>query len=559
MTTDVKGKGKSSKAPPPPKAKGAQKGYDDAKKACYEDQVKPEVQPESKALRKPVPREALKQLPELQLFDGCWESSEKLAEVLGLHKSALEIPRKPDKPVPAWSTIVATTLACQALQRCISLVGEEHQFAAAGRSEAMAVASEHSDLGDKLLDKAGEWLEAAWEKASSLVRPRQRMELDLKVKTIMQEQLPLLQWKAQLKAKMSIHKTCAVCGSEYTAAVDKCMKCFPPEQPIHVDSEHDKWRLLPPAPLHVDWRQCEGALHLEGGSGGVTLLRLQEGVLVLKKQRMTAAAEFLAIQVAKAVGIRVADMRLISWADPEYSEIKEAIRKTPSFSKNPLLGIWRSTEFLGILEYIPGCTVQGPEVQRRLQEMQPDSLKTFWFQVGEIVAFDALINNVDRVPLLWDNEGNTANLMVLDDSAASQNVIGIDQAVAAIVAAGPGRERFLSRLKELAEALFLQRWKDSPSVSARLDRVADCFMLSCGVQVDKSTFMAGLLKGLTTVADLMEAGTLASALDEAIAKAEEIFRPATVDTGHKELPLMRDFLLATADTIVAARRAASAA
>lgn len=34
--------------------------------------------------------------------------------------------------------------------------------------------------------------------ASSLVRPRQRMELDLKVKTIMQEQLPLLQWKARL-------------------------------------------------------------------------------------------------------------------------------------------------------------------------------------------------------------------------------------------------------------------------------------------------------------------------------------------------------------------------
>ena len=28
-------------------------------------------------------------------------------------------------------------------------------------------------------------------------------------------------------------------------------------------------------------------------------------------------------------------------------------------------------------------------------------------QVGEIVAFDALINNVDRVPLLWDNEGMT--------------------------------------------------------------------------------------------------------------------------------------------------------
>ena len=34
--------------------------------------------------------EALKQLPELQLSDGCWESSEKLAEVcLGRLKSCL--------------------------------------------------------------------------------------------------------------------------------------------------------------------------------------------------------------------------------------------------------------------------------------------------------------------------------------------------------------------------------------------------------------------------------------------------------------------------------------
>lgn len=29
----------------------------------------------------------------------------------------------------------------------------------------------------------------------------------------------------------------------------------------------------------------------------------------------------------------------------------------------------------------------------------------FFGQVGEIVAYDALINNVDRIPLLWDNEG----------------------------------------------------------------------------------------------------------------------------------------------------------
>jgi hypothetical protein len=34
-----------------------------------------------------------------------------------------------------------------------------------------------------------------------------------------------------------------------------------------------------------------------------------------------------------------------------------------------------------------------------------DLRKKIFGQVGEIVAYDALINNVDRIPLLWDNEG----------------------------------------------------------------------------------------------------------------------------------------------------------
>lgn len=557
MTTDGSGKGKGKICkPPPPKAKGAQKGHNSLEYGKEPTATPQDVTP----LPKPQPEEALKLLARLQHGDGSWEPSEELALGLGLHVFALEIPRKPAQDVPAWSVVVSTTLACQALQRCISIIGSAKTDASAGRSEALAVAAEHSVLGSKVLDVAGEWLEAAWDKAKQHVRARQRHELDLKVKSILEELLPLPSWKEQLKAKMAIHKTCEVCGSEYTAAVGKCTRCFPPERPtVDVEQDNRKWRSLPPAPLHVDWQQCEGALHVEGGSGGVTLLHVGEGVLVLKKQRMTAAAEFLAIQVAKAIGIRVADMRLISWAEAEFQEINAAIRKTSSFEKNPLLGIWRSTEFLGILEYIPGCTVQGPEFQHRLQDMEPDSLQKFWFEVGEIIAYDALINNVDRIPLLWDNEGNTANLMLLDNLVKENRVVGIDQAVAPIVAAGPGRERFLSRLKELSEAVFRKQWQDSALVSSSLDKVSECFMLSCGVQVDKTTLMSGLLRGLTKVADLMEDGSLATALDEAIAAGRQIFRPATVDMGHKELPHMRDFILATAETIALARRAAFAA
>jgi len=557
-TADCKGKGKTSKAPPPPKAKGAQKGYKGLDHKSRENCKQPAPLQDVPPLPKPQPEEALKFLAALQASDGTWEPSEELANGMGLHVSALDIPRKPSQDVPSWNMLVSTTLACQALQRCISIIGSWNPDAAAGRSSALEVAAEHSVLGSKVLDAAGEWLDVAWDKASQRCRIRQRHELDLKVKTLLEELFPLPSWKAQLKAKMAIHKTCELCGSEYTAAVAKCVRCFPPERPcIDGDLDNQEWRCLPAAPLHVDWKQCEGALHVEGGSGGVTLLRVGGGVLVLKKQRMTAAAEYLAIQVAKVIGIRVAEMRLISWAEAEFQEINAAIRKTPSFEKNPLLGIWRSTEFLGILEYIPGCTVQGPEFQRKLQDMQPDSVRDFWSEVGEIIAYDALINNVDRVPLLWDNEGNTANLM-LPDTGVTEKVVGIDQAVANIIPTGPGRERFLFRLKDLSEAVFRESWKDSPSVTASLERVSECFLLSCGVQVDKISLMAGLRQGLTKVADLMEDGSLTAALDEAIVKGKEIFRAATVDMGHKELPNMRDFLLATAETIVSARREALA-
>ena len=95
---------------------------------------------------------------------------------------------------------------------------------------------------------------------------------------------------------------------------------------------------------------------------------------------------------------------------------------------------------------------------------------SFWHQVGKIVAFDALINNVDRIPLLWDNEGNTANLMLSDAS----KVIAIDQAVGYIVAA-QGRARYLARLHELCRCLFSEK-EESPEVATSFERVSQCFM-----------------------------------------------------------------------------------
>ncbi|CAE6920034.1 argC [Symbiodinium natans] len=569
-----KGKGKS-RPPPPPKAKAkprAEQGYNaqlPEGKNVGERKMPP--------LPKPAAEEALVAIAKLQCDDGSWQLSDELAGVLGLYPSALALSPTPTATVPSWDRLVATSTARQALERCRSILAAR----GSDRDETLSVAGAASVLGSKLLDAAIDYLDAKWKEVSECkhllhLYARQRFSLDMAVTKLLDQQLPRPDWQAQLRAKMSVHKTCDVCGSSYTAAVGKCLVCFPPELPAEPErrkvEEQLAWQKLPSAPISVplDWSQPEGMKPCEGGSGGVALFKLPQGVVAVKPQKMTAAAEFLAIQVAKAVAVPVADIRVVRWVDQEYASIHDTLRSVDPNEEQGLNMLklrlhHRNCEFFGILEYIPGIGVQGQELHERLQAMQPHRLDAFWYQVGEIVAFDALINNVDRVPLLWDNEGNTANLMLRED-AEDVAVVGIDQAVTAIVAQGPGRDRYAGRLRLLAEGLFTGSWQEKEaqgpqgstrggawSIGTGMAHVSECFQLSCGATIHWKPFMDGVRFRLNFIADLVDNGTLRTALDEATAAADEVFRAATVDVGFRQLPKMQDFLMEMASIIAETR------
>jgi hypothetical protein len=65
-----------------------------------------------------------------------------------------------------------------------------------------------------------------------------------------------------------------------------------------------------------------------------------------------------------------------------------------------------------------------------------------------ILALDVIINNFDRLPLIWDNEGNLENLL-LDREG---RLWGIDQAATA-VRAGPNRAEYLTKVTALCTSL----------------------------------------------------------------------------------------------------------
>merc|ERR1712151_577683 len=68
---------------------------------------------------------------------------------------------------------------------------------------------------------------------------------------------------------------------------------------------------------------------------------------------------------------------------------------------------------------------------------------------GRFMAFDILINNFDRLPLTWSNEGNLGNIMLGSSSCA---VVGIDQCVNPIKHPA-GLSTYLRRVQQVVKTL----------------------------------------------------------------------------------------------------------
>jgi len=304
-------------------------------------------------------------------------------------------------------------------------------------------------------------------------------------------------------------------------------------------------------------------MHMAGGSGGVTMLRLPEGVVCLKPLVMNAAAEFFAGHLAESLGIKIAKMHVVTMAEDSFLSIKNAVRIAPAELEEHRDVARRThsrSEFIALLEFVPGLSIQGQEVHDLLTGLDEARLLSFWFEVGALISFDAIINNVDRAPLLWDNDGNTANLMISNREGIGHELIGIDQAVVAIVDQGPGRRRYLQRLEKLVEVIFDDNAERSSraagqewSVDIGLQRVKDAFKVSCGVDVCEDALFLGLRNGFTHIAEAWNDGSLSSFLVAAVSDARSAFVPASVDIGVGRLETMLDFVSVTASTIAQSR------
>merc|ERR1719436_646924 len=164
---------------------------------------------------------------------------------------------------------------------------------------------------------------------------------------------------------------------------------------------------------------------------------------------------------------------------------------------------------------------------------------SLYYSLGRLMAFDMLINNFDRLPLAWSNDGNLGNVML---GASQGPVVGIDQCVTPIKHPN-GLHMYLDRVKDVvAEA------RGSPMGKSRFAAVKEAIHVNTGIDLGKEelySMRAGVLAFMTEMAALCVAGALEEklqAVSREVADIAATLPPRLDETGlHAGPPPVEEF------------------
>ena len=115
-------------------------------------------------------------------------------------------------------------------------------------------------------------------------------------------------------------------------------------------------------------------------------------------------------------------------------------------------------------------------------------------EIGKILSFDMLINNWDRLPYIWNNEGNLGNLMVTND--INRPIVGIDQSMSSIHPVN-FKGKFDEYLKKIRDALdeIKNKQFDGPIITTVRNFLKSSVMYDIGPEGLQYVFL-GLASGI---------------------------------------------------------------
>eukprot|EP00026_Physarum_polycephalum_P009045 Phypoly_transcript_09156.p1 GENE.Phypoly_transcript_09156~~Phypoly_transcript_09156.p1 ORF type:complete len:389 (+),score=89.44 Phypoly_transcript_09156:158-1324(+) len=165
----------------------------------------------------------------------------------------------------------------------------------------------------------------------------------------------------------------------------------------------------------LDWDKAIGFTMSSEGSEGVIFVQFEDKSIVTLKGSSTQAADVFAQYLASLVGIAIPDFRILKSGEKEHEKLKERMDELDE-KNNPLVRGKHTKPLerpvISIIEFIKG---------KNLYELDPSDIfgkssisvrgANFCKEIAKITTYDMVINNWDRIPLIWDNKGNPENIL----------------------------------------------------------------------------------------------------------------------------------------------------
>lgn len=247
----------------------------------------------------------------------------------------------------------------------------------------------------------------------------------------------------------------------------------------------------------IDWSTAEGVQRSEGGSEGVFFIGLPEQRAVVLKGSMSLAGELFYSLLARRLGIRVPDFRLVTPVQLEAAEggrdrgsvLAETGMSRKLLELDAQHPLYRHVQSSGVLrrwyvmlqEFIPGNSLT------QLKEEETETVfgtegqlsgagRTVLRDIGRMIGLDLFCHNTDRLPFIADNRGNPANLMF---QRRTKQLVPIDNVASPIRDDSPLFQRYLTEVQQLLSGSDHQ-------VLKRCRRVRDLIFEHSGFDIDAS-------------------------------------------------------------------------
>eukprot|EP00743_Colponemidia_sp_Colp-15_P007891 GILK01008546.1.p1 GENE.GILK01008546.1~~GILK01008546.1.p1 ORF type:complete len:491 (-),score=55.50 GILK01008546.1:149-1585(-) len=198
------------------------------------------------------------------------------------------------------------------------------------------------------------------------------------------------------------------------------------------------------------------------GSGGVFFVDFKENGIVVLKSSATIAQEIYAVKLQQRLGIPCPDFRMIRFTDEEFTAARTKLLQMSQSDGALNIKISRALDrpFWVVMQYISGQSLEecGQKCVSECFNIHESSGAKRLSQFGRLIMFDAAINNFDRAPVIWNNEGNARNIMLGVESDAElgnqpryTSVFAIDSRVVSIslstVAGKDNMMRYLNKVE----------------------------------------------------------------------------------------------------------------